>query len=171
MTFELTTGVIDRKMPVYSYVQNCKGGTSKRLRIVVAIGSVIAGVLLFYWAAGNFGYLHAIYDADTSSKVQPTTQFTNIKGVTNTNTIKIGTYDVDWYTLASVDVPFDVIAGKQVNFKLDLSNRIQLATSVVVTITDIGGQHVLYFPRTHRNLIDEVQFQYTFPYLVCTMLI
>ena len=80
------------------------------------------------------------------------------------NTVRIGTSNIDWYTLATVDIPSKVITGEQLNFILDLGDTSSSTNSIVVTITDNGGQRVLFFPRSDAHkLVDEVQFQYTFP--------
>lgn len=166
MTLDLRTGVPDRELSRYPEIQQVKVGLSKRLTVTIAIAFsiIVAGALLYLWNTGSLDYVFATYNSDAFPQGPSTSHFIqNDKKVTN-DTVTIGTSNIDWYTLTTVDIPSKVIAGKQVNFILELGDASSSTNSIVVTITDNGGQRVLFFPRSNaHNLVDEVQFQYTFP--------
>ena len=167
MTLDLRTGVTDRQTTGYPEIQQVKVGLSKRLTVTMAIAFsiIIAGALLYLWNTGSLDYVSAIYNSDAFPQGPSTSHFIDHdKNAAVSNTVKIGTSDNEGYTLASVDIPFKVIAGKQVNFVLELGKTSSTTNAIVVTITDNGGQRVLFFPRSNDDhLVDEVQFQYTFP--------
>ena len=154
-------------MTGYPEIQQVKVGLSKRLTVTMAIAFsiIIAGALLYLWNTGSLDYVSAIYNSDAFPQGSSTSHFIDHdKNAAVSNTVKIGTSDNEGYTLASVDIPFKVIAGKQVNFVLELGKTSSTTNAIVVTITDNGGQRVLFFPRSNDDhLVDEVQFQYTFP--------
>jgi hypothetical protein len=166
LTLDLRTGEADREMSRYPEIQQVKVGLSKRLTVTIAIAFsiIIAGALLYLWNTGTLGYVSATYNSEAFPQGPSTSHYIQYdKKVTN-NTVTIGTSNIDWYTLTTVDIPSKVIAGKQVNFILELGDASSSTNSIVVTITDNGGQRVLFFPRSNaHNLVDEVQFQYTFP--------
>ena len=150
-------------MSDYPEIQRIKVGLSKRLKITMAVAFsiIIAGALLFLWNTGRLDYVSAIYNPQGSS----TSHFINHdKNAAISNTVKIWTSNMGWYTLANVNIPFKVIAGKQVNFVLELDKTSSTTNAIVVTITENGIQRVLFFPRSHDDdLLDEFQFQYSFP--------
>ena len=165
MTLDVRAGVTDREMSGYPEIQQVRAVLSKRQTVTMALAfSIIAGGLLFLWNTSSLDYISAIYNSDVFPQGPSTSHFIqNDKKVTN-DTVTIGTSNIDWYTLTTVDIPSKVIAGKQVNFILELGDASSSTNSIVVTITDNGGQRVLFFPRSNaHNLVDEVQFQYTFP--------
>jgi hypothetical protein len=151
LTFDLRTGQTD----------------SKRLTVTLAVAFsiIIAGALLFLCNTIILDYVSAVYNSDASPQGTSTSHFIqNDKKAATSNNVTIRTSDINWYTPATVDKPSKVIAGKEVNFVLELGDTSLSTNSIVVTITDNGGQRVLFFPRSHAHkLVDEVQFQYTFP--------
>ena len=167
LTFDLRTGVTDREMSDYPEIQQIKVGLSKRLKVTMAVAFsiIIAGALLFLWNTGSLDYVSAIYNSGTFPQGSSTGHFINHdKNAAISNTVKIWTSNMGWYTLANVNIPFKVIAGKQVNFVLELDKTSSTTNAIVVTITENGIQRVLFFPRSHDDeLLDEVQFQYSFP--------
>ena len=167
MTLDLRTGVTDRRTSGYPEIQQVKVGLSKRLTVTMAIAFsiIIAGALLYLWNTGSLDYVSAIYHSDAFPQGPSTSHvIQSDKEASTNNTVTIGTSNIDWYTLTTVDIPSKVIAGKQVNFMLELGDTSSSTNSIVVTITDNGGQRVLFFPRSNTHiLVDEVQFQYTFP--------
>ena len=156
-------------MSAYPEIQQVKMGLSKlgqiTVMMTVAFSITIAGVLLFLWNTGAFDHAFVIHNSDGFQQDSSTSNIVqNDKKAAASNTVRIGTSNIEWYTLATVDIPFKIIAGRQVNFILDLADSPSSTNSIVVTITDNEGQHVLFFPRSNaHNLVDEVQFQYTFP--------
>ena len=95
----------------------------------------------------------------------------NDKNADISNTVTIGTSDMDWYTLATVDIPFKVIAGKQVNFILELGNTSSSTNSIVVTITENGMSNVFFFFHAPMitTLLMKSSFNIHFRYLVNIM--
>jgi hypothetical protein len=153
-------------MSGYPEIQQVKVGLSKRpVTMAVGFSILIAGALLFLWNTGGLDYVSSIFNSDAFLQDSSTSHsIQNDKKATTSNTVTIGTSNIDGYTLTTVDIPPKVIAGKQVNFILELGDTSLSTNTIVVTITDNGGQHVLFFPRSNAHkLVDEVQFQYTFP--------
>jgi hypothetical protein len=166
LTLDVRAGVTDREMSGYPEIQQVRAVLSKRQTVTMALAfSIIAGGLLLLWNTSSLDYISAIYNSDAFPQGPSTGHFIqNDDKASPSNTITIGTSDIEWYTLATVEIPPKVIAGKQVNFVLELGDTTSSTNSIVVTITDNGGQRVLFFPRSHAHkLVDEVQFQYTFP--------
>ena len=167
MTLDLRTGATERQTSGYPELQQVKVGLSKRLTVTMAIAFsiIIAGALLYLWNTGSLDYVSTIYNSNAFPQGPSTSHIIqNDKKAATSNTVTIGTSNIDWYTLTTVDIPSEVIAGKQVNFILELGDTSSSTNSIVVTITDNGGQRVLFFPRSNAHkLVDEVQFQYTFP--------
>jgi hypothetical protein len=166
LTFDERTGVTYREMSGYPEVQQVKVGLSKRpVTMAVAFSIILAGALLFLWNTGGLAYVSSIFYSDALLQGSSTSHpIQNDKKAATSNTVAIGTSNIDGLTLTTVHIPPKVIAGKQVNFKLELGDTSLSTNTIVVTITDNGGQHVLFFPRSHvHKLVDDVQFQYTFP--------
>ena len=167
MTLDVRIGVTDREISGHPEIQQVNAGLSKRITVTIAVtfSIIIAGAVLFLWNIGSLDYISAIYNSDAFSQDSSTSHFIHHdKNADISDTVKIGTSDIEGYTLATVDIPFKVIAGKQVNFVLELGKTFSTTNAIVVTITDNGGQRVLFFPRSNDDvLVDEVQFQYTFP--------
>ena len=136
---------------------------TRHILSAIAFSIIIAGVLLFLWNSGTLAHVFVIHNSDAFQQYSSTSNVVqNDKKAAAGNTIVIGTSN--WNNLATVNIPFKITAGRQVNFILDLGDMPSSTNPIVVTITDNEGQHVLYFPRSKaRTLVDEVQFQYTFP--------
>lgn len=152
-------------MSVYPEIPQVKGRLSKRLIIglAVALSITIAGGLLL-WDTGSFNYVSAIYNFHALPQTSTSNYIQNDKKEGTVNTVTIRTFDIDWYTLATVNMPLKVLSGKQVNFILELSDTSSSTNSIEVTITGNGGQYVLFFPRSHvHKFVDKIQFQYAFP--------
>ena len=66
----------------------------------------------------------AIYDSHALPQASTNNLIHNDKKSGTLDTIRIRTFDIDWYTLATVDGPMKVLSGKQVNFILDLTRYI-----------------------------------------------
>lgn len=165
MTFEIRMGFTDREMSANPEIQQIKVGLSKRpVTMAVAFSIAIAGILLFLWNTGGLDYVSSIFNSDAFLQGSSTSHSIQNDKKATTSTVTIGMSNIDGYTLATVDIPPKAITGKQVNFKLELGDTSLSTNTIVVTITDNGGQHVLFFPRSNAHkLVDEVQFQYTFP--------
>ena len=164
MTTELRTAIPDREMSVYPKVPQVKGRLKRRLIIglAVALSITIAGGILL-WDTGSFNYVSAIYNSGLP-QASTTNYIQNDKKADVINTVTIRTFDIDWYTLATVDLPLKVLSGNQINFILELSDTSSSTKSIQVTITGNGGQYVLFFPRSHvQKFVDKIQFQYAFP--------
>ena len=161
MTSEVRTAIPDS----YPEIPQIKGRLSKRLIIglAVTLSITIAGGLLL-WDTGSFTYVSAIYNSHGLSQASTSNYTQNDNKAGTVNTVTIRTFDIDWYTLATVDMPLEVLSGKQVNFILELSDTSSSTNSIQVTITGNGGQYVLFFPRFHvHKFVDKIQFQYAFP--------
>lgn len=111
------------------------------------------------------------FDARSKSNEFPVTQAASAsnyltpditKSMTS-NLVMIKQLDMDSYTYAS-KVPWKVVAGKPVNFLLDLSDTSPSANAIGVTITGDKGQSILFFPNSYgHNGQNKIQFQYAFP--------
>ncbi len=163
---DLRASVTDSEMSANPESPQCKSGLHKRLIIGIAVAFLVTiGGGLFLWDSGGFNYMSAIYSSNAFPGSSATNHFIqNDMEATTSKTITIRTFDVDWYTLATVDVPLKVVAGRQLNFILDIGNSSSSLNSIVVTITDNRGQYVLFFPlsQLHKSG-DKGQFEYAFP--------
>ena len=95
---------------------------------------------------GSFSHVLAVYDSHALPQASTNNLIHNDKKSGTLDTVRIRTFDIDWYTLATVDGPMKVLSGKQVNFILDLTGTSSSTNSIVVTITGDGGQYVLFSP-------------------------
>ena len=155
------TGIQERGISVFPK----RGGLSIRHIIGIAVAfsiTITSGILL--WNTGSFSHVLAVYDSHALPQDSPNNLIHNDKKSGMLDTIRIRTFDIDWYTLATVDGPMKVLSGKQVNFILDLTGTSSSTNSIVVTITGNGGQYVLIFPHSQdHKFVDKIQFQYAFP--------
>ena len=99
--------------------------------MAVAFSITIAGGILYCGIQAVSDYVSAIYNSDVSHKPSTSNYIQNDKKADVINTVTIRTFDIDWYTLATVDMPLKVLSGNQINFILELSDTSSSTNSIV----------------------------------------
>ena len=102
---EFRTGIQERGISVFPK----RGGLSIRHIIGIAVAfsiTITSGILL--WNTGSFSHVLAVYDSHALPQDSPNNLIHNDKKSGMLDTIRIRTFDIDWYTLATVDGPMKV---------------------------------------------------------------
>ena len=113
---------------------------------------------------GSFSHVLAVYDSHALPQASTNNLIHNDKKSGTLDTVRIRTFDIDWYTLATVDGPMKVLSGKQVNFILVFNGHI------IIDEFYSGHNHRRwrtvrsFFPHSQdHKFVDKIQFQYAFP--------